>query len=116
MRGVAWVLEAVVSGRRLIGGNLMIESAVPLGAGLLAKLALACQKAENALRWHALRRPKSESTRGHGGSSPPNSSVNYRCAQFFVRRDSVLENSFRYIFAAEVLAQRYNGAQVIFHL
>ena len=65
------MLEAVVSGRRLIGGNLMIESAVPLGAGLLAKLALACQKAENALRWHALRRPKSESTRGHGGRHLP---------------------------------------------
>ena len=69
VRGVAWVLEAV-GGHRLTGADLMINSTVPLGAGLsssaalevaagyallsnsglaidLTRLALACQKAEN---------------------------------------------------------------------
>ncbi len=69
VRGVAWVLESV-GGHRLNGADLMIDSTVPLGAGLsssaalevatgyallsnsglavdLTKLALAAQKAEN---------------------------------------------------------------------
>ena len=69
VRGVAWVLETI-GGHRLTGADLMIDSTVPLGAGLsssaalevatgyallansglaidLTRLALACQKAEN---------------------------------------------------------------------
>ena len=69
VRGVAWVLEAV-GGHRLTGADMVIDSTVPLGAGLsssaalevatgyallsnsgltvdLTRLALACQKAEN---------------------------------------------------------------------
>ena len=69
VRGVAWVLETA-GGHRLTGADLMIDSTVPLGAGLsssaalevatgyallsnsalaidLTRLALACQKAEN---------------------------------------------------------------------
>ena len=69
VRGVAWVLETV-GGHRLTGADMVIDSTVPLGAGLsssaalevatgyallvnsgltvdLTKLALACQKAEN---------------------------------------------------------------------
>ncbi len=69
VRGVAWVLEAV-GGHRLTGADMMIDSSVPLGAGLSSsaalevatgyallansglpvdrtRLALACQKAEN---------------------------------------------------------------------
>ena len=69
VRGVAWVLETV-GGHRLSGADMVIDSTVPLGAGLSSsaalevatgyallsnsglmvdrtKLALACQKAEN---------------------------------------------------------------------